>query len=67
MTGKAYGILRADDEIFQKFGQVYATTASGRRQAWHYHKIQTDNFTCVEGRMRLASMTRGKIPRHTRK
>jgi dTDP-4-dehydrorhamnose 3,5-epimerase len=53
--GKLMEILRADDEIFQKFGQVYITTAfPGVVKAWHYHKSQTDNFTCVNGVMRLA-------------
>lgn len=53
--GKLMEILRADEEIFQKFGQVYITTAfQGVVKAWHYHKIQTDNFTCVSGVMKLA-------------
>ena len=48
-------ILRSDDEIFDKFGQVYMTTAyPGIVKAWHYHKIQTDNFTCISGKIRLA-------------
>lgn len=53
--GRLMEILRKDDEIFQKFGQVYMTTAfSGSVKAWHYHKIQTDNFTCISGKMKLA-------------
>ncbi|MCK4852386.1 MAG: dTDP-4-dehydrorhamnose 3,5-epimerase family protein [Candidatus Omnitrophica bacterium] len=52
--GRLMEILRSDDETFQKFGQVYMTTAyPGVVKAWHYHKIQTDNFTCVKGEMRL--------------
>jgi dTDP-4-dehydrorhamnose 3,5-epimerase len=48
-------ILRADDEIFEKFGQVYLTTAyPGVVKAWHYHKKQTDNFTCIRGMMKVA-------------
>ena len=48
-------ILRCDDELFQKFGQVYLTTAyPGVVKAWHYHKKQTDNFTCVHGMMKVA-------------
>lgn len=48
-------ILRCDDETFQKFGQVYLTTAfPGVVKAWHYHKKQTDNFTCVHGMMKVA-------------
>jgi len=48
-------ILRCDDEIFEKFGQVYVTTAyPGVVKAWHYHKKQTDNFTCIKGMMKVA-------------
>ena len=48
-------ILRADDEIFEKFGQVYLTTAyPDVVKAWHYHKKQTDNFTCIKGMMKVA-------------
>jgi len=48
-------ILRCDDEIFEKFGQVYLTTAyPGVVKAWHYHKKQTDNFTCIKGMMKVA-------------
>ncbi|MFH1798328.1 MAG: dTDP-4-dehydrorhamnose 3,5-epimerase family protein [Candidatus Omnitrophota bacterium] len=52
--GRLMEILREDDDLFEKFGQVYITTAfPGVVKAWHYHKIQTDNFTCVKGQMRL--------------
>ena len=48
-------ILRLDDDIFESFGQVYLTTAyPGVVKAWHYHKKQTDNFTCVRGMMKVA-------------
>ena len=48
-------ILRCDDNIFEKFGQVYVTTAyPGVVKAWHYHKKQTDNFTCIKGMMKVA-------------
>ncbi|MBN1405937.1 MAG: dTDP-4-dehydrorhamnose 3,5-epimerase family protein [Candidatus Omnitrophica bacterium] len=52
--GRLMEILRSDDKIFKKFGQVYMTTAKpGVVKAWHWHKLQTDNFTCVFGKMRL--------------
>lgn len=48
-------IMRNDDPQFKQFGQVYLTTAKpGVVKAWHYHKIQTDNFTCVFGIMQVA-------------
>ena len=47
-------ILRNDDEIFREFGQVYLSTAyPGVVKAWHYHKKQIDNFTCVSGMMKV--------------
>jgi dTDP-4-dehydrorhamnose 3,5-epimerase len=48
-------ILRADDpELFEKFGQVYVSaTYPGVVKAWHYHKVQVDNFACVSGMVKL--------------
>lgn len=47
-------ILRCDDDLFEKFGQVYLTTAyPGVVKAWHYHKKQFDNFTCIYGMMKV--------------
>ncbi len=52
--GKVMEMLRDDDEMFKKFGQVYMTTAKpGYAKGWHYHKKQTDNFVCVKGEMRV--------------
>ena len=52
--GRLAEILRSDSEIFQKFGQVYFTTAHpGVIKAWHYHKIQTDYFFCIKGMAKL--------------
>ena len=53
--GRLMEILRRDDEIFEKFGQVYMTTAyAGVIKAWHYHKLQADNFACVSGNILFA-------------
>jgi dTDP-4-dehydrorhamnose 3,5-epimerase len=52
--GRLAEILRADDEIFEKFGQVYFTTAyPGVVKAWHYHKKQTDYFCAIKGMAKL--------------
>ncbi len=52
--GRLMEMLRADDEIFIKFGQVYMTTAyPGAVKAWHYHKKQVDNFAVVKGMMKI--------------
>lgn len=64
--GRLMEILRSDEPVFKKFGQVYMTTAfPGVVKAWHYHKKQDDNFTCVHGKMRLALYdARPKSPTH---
>lgn len=47
-------ILRCDEPLYKKFGQVYVTTAyPGVAKAWHFHKKQTDNFTCIRGMMKV--------------
>jgi dTDP-4-dehydrorhamnose 3,5-epimerase len=52
--GRLMEILRADDDGFEKFGQVYiSTTMPGVVKAWHLHKVQHDNFCCVKGMVKL--------------
>lgn len=52
--GRLMEIVRADDEIFQMFGQVYITTCyPGVVKAWHYHKIQTDLVCAIQGMIKL--------------
>jgi len=47
-------MLRCDDEIFVKFGQVYLTIAyPGVVKGWHYHKRQDDIFFVVKGMIKL--------------
>lgn len=67
--GRLMELFRADDEFFEKFGQVYVTTTyPGVIKAWHKHEKQADNMACVAGMVKLAlydartkSPTRGKI------
>jgi len=62
-------ILRADEPLFRRFGQVYVTAVRpGVVKAWHCHERQTDYFAVVAGTARLAlfddrptSATRGAI------
>ena len=62
-------MFRADDEFFEKFGQVYVTTTyPGVVKAWHKHEKQADNMACVAGMVKLVlydarqgSPTHGKI------
>ena len=52
--GRLMEILRADDEMFESFGQVYMTTAyPGVVKGWHYHKRQSDNMAVVRGMMKI--------------
>jgi len=40
--------------MFKKFGQVYITVGYPNViKAWHYHKIQTDNFICIKGNAKV--------------
>ena len=43
--GRLMEILRCDDPMFSRFGQVYMTTTlPGVIKAWHYHRKQDDNI-----------------------
>jgi len=52
--GRLMEVLRADDALFERFGQVYVTTAKpGVVKAWHFHKLQDDHFACLAGQARV--------------
>lgn len=67
--GRLMEIFRMDDEGFERFGQIYMTTAyPGVVKAWHYHKKQADHFACLRGMMKLVlydsrpgSKTKGEV------
>jgi len=47
-------MLRADDPVFEEFGQSYvALNYPGVIRAWHYHKHQTDLWVCVKGMIKV--------------
>lgn len=53
--GRLMEMLRSDDELFVKFGQIYMTTAyPGVVKAWHYHRKQIDHFVVVRGTFKIA-------------
>lgn len=53
--GKLMEMLRCDEPMFQKFGQVYITTCyPGMVKAWHYHQNQADNMVVVKGMAKVA-------------
>ncbi len=67
--GHLMEMLRSDDEVFEKFGQVYLTTIyPGIIKGWHMHARQDDNVVCVRGMIKLVlydaredSATRGEV------
>ena len=67
--GRLVEILRNDDDLFIKFGQVYMTTVyPGVVKGWHFHKKQYNNFFVVRGMIKLVlydgrekSKTKGEI------
>lgn len=53
--GKLMEMLRCDEPLFEKFGQVYVTVGYlGVVKAWHYHKKQRDNQVIVKGMAKIA-------------
>ena len=52
--GSLTELLRRDDPIFDGFGQCYVSVSyPGVIRGWHYHKKQTDYFTCVVGMIKV--------------
>jgi dTDP-4-dehydrorhamnose 3,5-epimerase len=52
--GRLMEMLRCDDDIYTKFGQVYLTTTYPKViKAWHHHKLQTDSFIAIKGMIKL--------------
>jgi dTDP-4-dehydrorhamnose 3,5-epimerase len=52
--GYVMEMLRADDPEFAGFGQAYiSATYPGVVKAWHYHKVQVDQFICIVGMVKL--------------
>ena len=54
--GRLFEMLRRDEPLLKKFGQVYCTTVTcGVVKGWHYHKRQIDHFVCVSGMIKLVA------------
>ena len=52
--GMVMHMLRADDPHFEKFGEIYFTTAyPGVIKGWHLHKKMTLYYTVVVGMIKL--------------
>ena len=67
--GTIMHMLRSDDELFEKFGEIYFSTAyPGVIKGWHLHKKMTLNYAVVRGMIKLVlyddrkdSPTRGSL------
>ncbi len=67
--GWLFEILRCDDDMFIRFGQVYLTAVyPDVIKAWHGHSRQTDAFVVISGMAKLVlvdlrekSPTKGEI------
>jgi dTDP-4-dehydrorhamnose 3,5-epimerase len=52
--GCIYHMLRNDDQVFEKFGEIYFSTAyPGVIKAWHLHKEMTLNYAVIQGMIKL--------------
>lgn len=52
--GSIMHMLRSDDEFFEKFGEIYFSTAyPGVIKGWHEHKEQIQNYTVIQGMIKL--------------
>ncbi len=46
--------LRCDEDIFEKFGQVYVSAVyPGVVKGWHKHRLQDDFVVCLKGMIKL--------------
>jgi len=67
--GKVMHMLRADDENFEKFGEIYFSVVNpGIIKAWHLHSKMELNYAVVSGMIKLVlydnrenSSTKGEI------
>jgi dTDP-4-dehydrorhamnose 3,5-epimerase len=67
--GKVMHMLRVDAPHFEKFGEIYFSTAyPGVIKGWHVHTRQTQNYAVVRGMVKLVlydqrddSSTRGEL------
>jgi len=52
--GCIHHMLRCDDPIFEKFGEIYFSTIYPNAiKGWHSHKQMTLNYTVIKGMIKL--------------
>ncbi len=67
--GKVMHMLKSTDPHFERFGEIYFSTAwPGAIKGWHVHKKMTLNYAVVSGRIKLVlydrrdgSPTKGEV------
>jgi len=67
--GAVYHMLREDDPIFERFGEIYFSAVYPNAiKGWHLHKEMGLNYACVSGMIKLVlyddrkrSRTKGKL------
>lgn len=67
--GKVMHLLRADDPVFEKFGEVYFSVVQpGAIKAWHLHKEMALNYAVPVGNIKMVlyddrdgSTSRGEV------
>ncbi len=67
--GSVCHMLRCDDPVFEKFGEIYFSTVNpGAIKGWHLHKEMTLNYAVIHGAIKLVlyddregSPTRGSL------
>lgn len=67
--GAIYHMLRADDPIFEQFGEIYFSLVyPGVIKGWHIHKEMTLNYAVIQGMIKLVlyddrknSSTKGEL------
>ncbi|MGE5373194.1 MAG: dTDP-4-dehydrorhamnose 3,5-epimerase family protein [Solirubrobacterales bacterium] len=67
--GKVMHMLRATDEAFESFGEIYFSAVyPGAIKGWHIHRIMTLNYAVPHGRIKLVlyddrpgSLTQGEL------
>lgn len=52
--GSVMHMLRNDDQVFDKFGEIYfSTILEDKIKAWHLHKESYLNYVCMSGSVKL--------------
>ena len=67
--GSVCHMLRCDDPVFEKFGEIYFSTVNpGVIKGWHLHRKMTLNYAVIHGTIKLVlyddregSPTRGNL------